>query len=217
MQLYIWRHPKPKQVQGLCFGQSEVAVDRRKLKRLAHQIQRFVRVNQLPKQIWVSPLQRSQQVGEYLAAQGFECYVDDRLLETHFGAWEGKPWSQISKEDIDNWCDNFADFAPTGGESLRQLFQRVAAWIEQQKQPQAELDNSNFKNNSNSESNDKSAQNNKIENNNKADSNNKTVLVVGHAGWINTAKLIHQGQSVPTKAIHWPAAVCHGELTYLQF
>lgn len=189
MQLYIWRHPKPKQVQGLCFGQSEVAVDRRKLKRLAHQIQRFVRVNKLPKQIWVSPLQRSKQVGEYLATQGFECYVDDRLLETHFGVWEGKPWSQISKEDIDNWCDNFADFAPTGGESLRQLFQRVAAWIEQQKQPQAEPDNSNF----------------------------KTVLVVGHAGWINTAKLIHQGQSVPTKAIHWPAAVGHGELTQLQF
>ncbi len=68
-------------------------------------------------------------------------------LKPAFGVWEGKPWSRISKEDIDNWCDNFADFAPTGGESLRQLFQRVVAWIEQQKQLQAELNNHKFGNN----------------------------------------------------------------------
>lgn len=199
MDLYIWRHPKPDQVQGLCFGQSEVSVDRRKIKQLAHQIQRFVRVNQLPKQVWVSPLQRSKQVGEYLSAQGFECYVDDQLLETHFGVWEGKPWSKISKEEIDSWCDNFADFAPNGGESLRHLFQRVAAWIEQQKQSQAEFDLDN-----------------KVEKGSTAKKSNKKILVVGHAGWINTAKLIHQGQSVPTKAIYWPRPVRHGQLTHLK-
>ena len=202
MDLYIWRHPKPEQVEGLCFGQSEVSVDRRKLKRLAHQIQRFVRVNQLPKQIWVSPLQRAKQVGEYLVAQGFECYVDEQLLETHFGVWEGNPWSEISKEEIDSWCDNFADFAPTGGESLRHLFQRVAAWIEQQKQREAQATLNTG---------------NKLEEKRKAYDNPKTVLLVGHAGWINTAKLIHQGQSVPIKAIHWPRPVRHGQLTHLKF
>ncbi|WP_296403256.1 histidine phosphatase family protein [Psychrobacter sp.] len=188
MQLYIWRHPRPKQSHGLCYGQSDIEVDRRKLKRLAHQILRFVRSNQLPRQIWVSPLQRSKQVGQYLVAQGFECYIDDRLVETDFGVWEGKPWSDIDKKEIDNWCEKFADFAPVEGESLSQLFARVEAWIDLQKQMQAE-----------------------------SDSEDKIVLVVGHAGWINTAKLISNGKPVPTKPIHWPRAVEYNELTFLEF
>ncbi|MDN5664596.1 MAG: hypothetical protein L0G41_00040 [Psychrobacter sp.] len=63
MTLYIWRHPKPMATDGRCIGQSDVAVDKRKLKRLAHRIERFVRRHQLPKVIWVSPLQRSLKVG----------------------------------------------------------------------------------------------------------------------------------------------------------
>lgn len=129
MQLYIWRHPKPKQVQGLCFGQSEVAIDRRKIKRLANQIDSYTKKHQLPKQIYVSPLQRSMQVGLYLQQLGFDCQIDERLMETNFGDWEGKPWSQISKDEIDKWCDDFAHFAPVGGESLNQLFERVRAWL----------------------------------------------------------------------------------------
>lgn len=129
MTLYIWRHPKPLAATDLCFGQTDMAVDARKLKRLAHQIQRYVRLHELPKVIWVSPLQRSLKVGQLLQQRGFDCHIAPELIEIDFGAWENRPWQQISKHEIDEWCDNFANFAPENGESLQQFFIRIEDWL----------------------------------------------------------------------------------------
>ena len=129
MVLYIWRHPKPIAANGFCIGQTDISVDKRKIKRLANKIQRFVRFHQLPKVIWVSPLQRSLKVGEILAPHGFQYHVAPELAEIDFGNWDGQPWAQIPKQEIDDWCDHFADFAPKGGESLQQLFERVENWL----------------------------------------------------------------------------------------
>lgn len=129
MVLYIWRHPKPIAANGFCIGQTDISVDKRKIKRLANKIQRFVRFHQLPKVIWVSPLQRSLKVGEILAPHGFQYHVAPELAEIDFGGWDGRPWAQIPKQQIDDWCDHFADFAPKGGESLQQLFNRAENWL----------------------------------------------------------------------------------------
>lgn len=129
MVLYIWRHPKPIAANGFCIGQTDISVDKRKIKRLANKIQRFVCFHQLPKVIWVSPLQRSLKVGEILAPHGFQYHVAPELAEIDFGGWDGRPWAQIPKQQIDDWCDHFADFAPKGGESLQQLFERVENWL----------------------------------------------------------------------------------------
>jgi len=129
MVLYIWRHPKPIAANGFCIGQTDISVDKRKIKRLANKIQRFVRFHQLPKVIWVSPLQRSLKVGEILAPHGFQYHVAPELAEIDFGGWDGRPWAQIPKQQIDDWCDHFADSAPKGGESLQQLFERVENWL----------------------------------------------------------------------------------------
>ena len=129
MVLYIWRHPKPIAANGFCIGQTDISVDKRKIKRLANKIQRFVRLHQLPKVIWVSPLQRSLKVGEILAPHGFQYHVAPELAEIDFGGWDGRPWAQIPKQQIDDWCDHFADFAPKGGESLQQLFNRAENWL----------------------------------------------------------------------------------------
>ena len=129
MTLYIWRHPKPLAASGMCLGQTDMGVHPRKTKRLANQIQRFVQWHHLPKVIWVSPLQRSLKVGEILAQQGFQCNIAPALAEIDFGNWDGQPWAQIPKQQIDDWCDNFADFAPKGGESLQQLFERIENWL----------------------------------------------------------------------------------------
>ena len=129
MMFHIWRHPKPVAANGFCIGQTDISVDKRKVKRLANKIQRFVRLHQLPKVIWVSPLQRSLKVGEILVQHGFQCNIAPALAEIDFGKWDGQPWAQIPKQQIDDWCTNFADFAPEGGESLQQLFERIENWI----------------------------------------------------------------------------------------
>ena len=175
MILYIWRHPKPISASGLCIGQTDIKVDRRKLKRLANKIQRFVQLQRLPKVVWVSPLQRSLKVGQLLAQRGFQYKVAPELAEIHFGEWDGKFWQQIEKQAIDEWCDNFANFSPANGESLQQLFNRAESWLDKIAVEQV----------------------------------NTPVLAIGHAGWINAAKMLAAGQAVPNLAINWPGSVAY--------
>ncbi|MDN5892127.1 MAG: histidine phosphatase family protein [Psychrobacter sp.] len=183
MIVHIWRHPKPIAAEGFCIGQTDLSVDRRKLKRLANKIQRFVRLHRLPKVIWVSPLQRSLRVGQILAQRGFECRVSKEHAEIDFGIWDGQSWAQIEKQEIDDWCDNFAHFAPDNGESLQQLFNRAESWL------------------------------NKVA----AEQNDMPVLAIGHAGWINAAKMIAASQEVPKLANEWPRPVGYQSCSRLEF
>ncbi|WP_169391395.1 MULTISPECIES: histidine phosphatase family protein [Psychrobacter] len=126
---YLWRHPKPNAAKYRCIGQTDLTVNRRKSKRLANKISRFARRHHLPKVIWVSPLLRSRLVGECLAARGFVCHIDPRLMEIDFGDWDGKFWQNIDKAQIDAWCADFANFAPDNGENLTEFFARIEDFI----------------------------------------------------------------------------------------
>ena len=189
MTLYIWRHPQPVAAKGICLGHTDMGVDRRKLKRLANQIQHFARLHHLAKVIWVSPLQRSLKVGRLLAERGFQCHISPDLTELNFGAWDGRPWTQITKEEIDEWCANFAHFAPENGESLQQLFHRVEDWLNARTLEQSAI----------------------------STSIDMPVLVVGHAGWISAAKMIAAGKDVPQLATEWTAPVVYNQLSILKY
>ena len=189
MILYIWRHPKPLAASGICLGHTDMGVDKRKLKRLANQIVRHVRRHHLPKVIWVSPLKRSLKVGQLLAERGFHYYVSPDLTEINFGDWDGQSWTQITKEEIDEWCNNFAHFAPDNGESLQQLFIRVEAWLNRHHVKQNDF---------------------------LTESQHAPILVVGHAGWITAAKMIAAGKNVPQLAIEWSNSVSYNELSVIK-
>lgn len=49
-------------------------------------------------------------------------------MEMDFGQWEGLSWTLIPRDEVDAWCEHFADHAPGSGESLRQFMIRVHAW-----------------------------------------------------------------------------------------
>lgn len=51
--------------------------------------------------------------------------VEPRLREMHFGAWEGRRWSEIPNQEITPWMEDFVSIAPPGGESARDLSERV--------------------------------------------------------------------------------------------
>lgn len=187
MKLYIWRHPKPLAASGICLGQTDMGVHPRKLKRLANQIERFVRINDLPKVIWVSPLQRSLKVGQILAQRGFACHITPDLIELNFGTWDGKLWMDIPKQAIDEWCAYFAHSAPYNGESVAQLFYRVEAQMENWSKARM------------------------------LEKNSEPILAVGHAGWINMAKMLADEQGVPQTATDWPRPVGYRELSVLSF
>lgn len=177
MSLYIWRHPRPKRIEGRCLGRTDATVDPRRLRRLAGRIARFARRHRLPREIHVSPLARSREVGELLRRQGWLCRVEPDLAEVDFGHWDGRPWCDIPLAELDAWCADFARHAPGGGESLERLFARVGHWLGTR--PPG------------------------------------PVLAVGHAGWINAARLLAGGHPLPAQPQDWPAPVPYQALTVL--
>lgn len=124
--LQVWRHPRPEGAAGLCVGAGcDLPVHWRRAKRLARRIQALARRQRLPHEVWSSPLQRCAASGRWLRSWGWRHRQLDALCELAFGAWEGRPWSEIPKAEIDAWVADFAGFAAAGGESLQQLLQRV--------------------------------------------------------------------------------------------
>lgn len=127
--LHVWRHPRPRGAVGRCIGgRSELAVDRRKAKRLARRIQRAARRHGLPRAVVTSPLARCAAVGRWLRRWGWRHRVDAALRELDFGAWDGQRWDALPRAAIDAWCADFLRHAPGGGERLEDFLARVRGW-----------------------------------------------------------------------------------------
>lgn len=128
-RLSAWRHPRPRDVAGRCIGRTDVAVDPRKARRLARRIHRqALRDADMPRVVCCSPLRRCRDVARHLRRLGWRMVVDAALLEADFGHWDGRAWADILRVEVDAWVADFADHAPGGGESLRQVLARAAAW-----------------------------------------------------------------------------------------
>ena len=83
-----------------------------------------------------SPLMRARETMELmrhqlgLPAHGYR--IDDRLREIHYGHWEGELWHELATTDPGGYAAREADrwgWRPTGGESYRDLSERVAHWL----------------------------------------------------------------------------------------
>lgn len=176
--LFVWRHPKPVGATGRCIGRTDLPVDARRAKRLAHRIRRHARLHRLPCEVHTSPLRRSADVGRWLARWGWSHRIDAALSELDFGVWDGLTWDAIGESAVAGWCAEFADFAAHGGESVAQLFDRCAKWLA-------------------------------------APNASAVRCVVGHAGWINAARLQGLAHGTPPVAADWPVPVGYGEFVAL--
>ncbi|WP_374674918.1 histidine phosphatase family protein [Ideonella sp.] len=124
-----WRHPRPDGAAGRCVGAgTDLPVDPRRAKRLAHRIRRTARHAGLPRVVATSPLHRCADVGRWLRRWGWRHVVDAGLREVDFGRWDGQRWDTVGQPAVDAWCADFAHHAPGGGESLQALLHRVRAW-----------------------------------------------------------------------------------------
>jgi probable phosphoglycerate mutase len=73
-----------------------------------------------------SPLARARQTAAVLAAP---VDVDDRFIEIDYGVFDGLSLAEVGPVNLAKWRDD-VNFAPEGGESLSELFQRVGPAIE---------------------------------------------------------------------------------------
>ena len=129
--LFVWRHPKPHAtaVLGRCIGRTDVGVDPRKAKRLAHRLRAWARRAGNHRVVITSPLRRGADVGRWLARWGWTHRIDARLSELDFGSWEGQTWDAIGAVPVGAWCDDFAALRAGGGESVNELLARCTAFL----------------------------------------------------------------------------------------
>jgi alpha-ribazole phosphatase len=126
MTLYLVRHPAPAVAAGVCYGQLDLPTlePPEACARAWHEV--------LPPSercsIWASPLQRAL-LPARAWANGSPVAIDPALQELNFGAWEGHRWDAIPRSQTLPWMNDFVETAPPGGETLRQLAERVSAWL----------------------------------------------------------------------------------------
>lgn len=124
--LYLIRHTKPEIDPGICYGQLDMNVAD-SFETEANDVLRCLPPLEL---VIASPLRRTLRLGEFLAqAQGCELHRDAHLMEKHFGAWEGKYWDDIPRNEIDAWAADVMNYAPPGGESAQQLMLRIQEFM----------------------------------------------------------------------------------------
>jgi alpha-ribazole phosphatase len=128
-RLWLWRHPRCAQAAGRCIGRTDLPVDPRRAKRLAHRVRALARGEGLPREVWTSPLARCRDVGAWLRRWGWRHRVDARLSELDFGRWDGLPWTAIAHDEVAAWEADFVGHAPGGGETLRALLERVQGFL----------------------------------------------------------------------------------------
>lgn len=184
--LWCWRHPKARDAAGRCIGRTDLAVDPRKAKRLAHRIRRSARQHGLRREVWVSTLRRAADVGAWLRRWGWVLHVDARLCEMDFGTWEGRRWADIAWAEVEAWQADLLHHAPGGGETLAQVAQRVQAF-----RADACADSGAH-----------------------AAAGAAPRLLVTHGGWLNAGLHVLAGCSRIDPAT-WPAAPRHGSLSRL--
>lgn len=124
--LYLIRHTKPDIAPGVCYGQLDPDVAG-SFEEEADNVLRCLPPLEL---VLASPLLRAKRLGECLAQKNrCELRSDPRLMEKHFGAWEGKSWDDIARNEVDAWAADVMNYAPPGGESAQQVMQRVQGFL----------------------------------------------------------------------------------------
>ncbi|SAK81025.1 phosphoglycerate mutase family protein [Caballeronia glebae] len=130
MDLILIRHPEVAVDAGVCYGQTDVPLQR-DARDLASALTARMAALNVPACAdgWhASPLVRCASLAREL---GGDAHIDTRLAELHFGAWEGRAWDSIDRALIDAWAADIEHARPHGGESLAQFAQRVIAWFDE--------------------------------------------------------------------------------------
>jgi broad specificity phosphatase PhoE len=118
--LFLVRHGRTAaNAGGLLLGRADPPLDdlgRAQAEALASLVESPVRVVS-------SPLQRCRDTA---AAFGATVELDERWIELDYGDWDEQPIGSIDRGDWDRWRADI-EFRPPGGESLRELGERVRA------------------------------------------------------------------------------------------
>ena len=88
-----------------------------------------------PRTLGASPLARARETAEIVGAElGLAPRLDERLVESDRGTWEGRLLDDVRRDDPELWAAwrrAGADFRFPGGESLAEHLERVSAALDE--------------------------------------------------------------------------------------
>ena len=134
MNIYLIRHTSVDVPKGLCYGQSDVPL------RPTFEIEAAVTKAKIESihfdMAYTSPLSRCTRLAQYC---GFgDTIRDPRILELNFGDWEMQYFNKIKDPNLQCWYDDYMNVKATNGESFADQYRRVAAFLDEIKQKEAE-------------------------------------------------------------------------------
>jgi broad specificity phosphatase PhoE len=140
MLLVLVRHGRPAGAEGICLGHHDLALaedGRPALDRLAADWRAAADAGRatvpVPGRMVTSDLARTRASAEVLGeALGLTAEHDARLREMDFGAWDGRPWSELEAADgarLGAWMADWATVAAPGGEAFPDVAARTGAWL----------------------------------------------------------------------------------------
>jgi alpha-ribazole phosphatase len=120
----LLRHTRPAVAEGVCYGRTDLDLDGGFDAALAEILSGLPEVAAVA----TSPLGRCRRLAEAVAAaRDLPLATDPRLVEMDFGAWEGRPWRALPRDQLDAWAADFHGARPHGGERVADLAARVGA------------------------------------------------------------------------------------------
>lgn len=130
MQIFLVRHIKTTAPDGLCYGQSDLALPsdyQQAHQEIARQLK-----NHTFDGIWSSPLTRCSLLAKTIAQDHLlKVQYDVRLKELNFGNWEQKMWSDIeTTAEAKKIFNDYLHVKAPNGESFSDLISRVSSFIE---------------------------------------------------------------------------------------
>lgn len=123
MDIHLIRHPQTTAPGGTCYGALDLEAAP---ERLAADTARLAPAIPPDARFLCSPQRRARALAEALAGRAVE--TDARLVEMDFGAWEGRLWTDLPRDEIDAWAADTGGYVPPGGESVEAMAARVLDW-----------------------------------------------------------------------------------------
>ena len=125
-RVFLVRHTPVKVPAGTCYGRTDVPLDDVAFTKMLPDIHA-----QLPLKavMLCSPLSRCLHLAYALQAfaRSRSVAIEPNLAEHDFGAWEGKLWDDIPREELDAWAADYLNYVPPNGESVAAMAERSAA------------------------------------------------------------------------------------------
>jgi len=132
LTLHLVRHGEAEGAAGRCVGQCDLPLAPRGRADVARLAAEW---HAPPARIWTSDLARARASAEILAASmglTARVTVDARLREMSFGAWDGREWAALEREDgaaLAAWMARWDEAATPDGESFGDVIARAGAWL----------------------------------------------------------------------------------------